>query len=183
MRLFLAGAEPTPPPLPLSYQRRSKTTFALVRSLSFPRLATNLMRPNVLATSDHPSRLPSVLSVLLGSLEAQVMEVLWTRGECKVREVMRTLDRDLAYTTVMTTLDRLFRKKLLDRRKSGRAYIYSPRVTCQEWKDKMARDVVARLLAGPQSSREALIACLLEAVGTQDGLLLEFQKAIRKRRS
>ena len=94
------------------------------------------MRPNVLATSDHPSRLPSVLSVFLGSLEAQVMEVLWTRGECKVRDVMRTLDRDLAYTTVMTTLDRLFRKKLLDRRKSSRAYIYSPRVTCQEWKDQ-----------------------------------------------
>jgi predicted transcriptional regulator len=70
------------------------------------------------------------------------MEVLWTRGECKVREVMRTLDRDLAYTTVMTTLDRLFRKKLLGRRKSGRAYIYSPRITCQEWKDKVARDVV-----------------------------------------
>ena len=142
MRLSLAGAEPTPPPLPLSYQRRSKTTFALVRSLSFTRLATNFMRPNVLATSEHPSRLPSVLSALLGSLEAEVMEVLWTRGECKVREVMRTLDRDLAYTTVMTTLDRLFRKKLLDRRKSGRAYIYSPRITCQEWKDKVARDVV-----------------------------------------
>jgi predicted transcriptional regulator len=137
----------------------------------------------MLATSDHPCSVQSALSVTLGSLEAQVMEVLWTRGECKVREVMRTLDRDLAYTTVMTTLDRLFRKKLVDRRKSTRAYIYSPRLTCQEWKNRLARDVVARLLAGPQSSREALIACLLEAVGTQDALLLEFQKEIRKRRS
>ncbi len=138
----------------------------------------------MLATSDHPNSVQSVLSVTLGSLEAQVMEVLWTRGECKVGEVLRTLDRDLAYTTVMTTLDRLFRKKLVDRRKSGRAYIYSPRVTCQEWQDKVARDVVAKLLAGPQSSRQALIACLLEAVGTQDALLLrEFQKEIRQRRS
>jgi hypothetical protein len=41
----------------------------------------------VLATSDHPSRVQSALSVILGSLEAQVMEVLWTRGECRVREV------------------------------------------------------------------------------------------------
>lgn len=140
------------------------------------------MRPNVLAISDRPIRVQSVLSVTLGSLESQVMEVLWTRGACKVREVTRMLDRDLAYTTVMTTLDRLFHKKLVDRKKLGRAYIYSPRLTCQEWKDRLARDVVAKLLAGPQSSREALITCLLEAVATQDTLLLEFQKEIRKRR-
>ncbi len=136
----------------------------------------------MLAISDRPIRVQSVLSVTLGSLESQVMEVLWTRGACKVREVTRMLDRDLAYTTVMTTLDRLFHKKLVDRKKLGRAYIYSPRLTCQEWKDRLARDVVAKLLAGPQSSREALITCLLEAVATQDTLLLEFQKEIRKRR-
>jgi len=123
----------------------------------------------------------TVLQLILGPLETRVMEVLWMCGECRVREVSKRLDRDLAYTTIMTILDRLFRKNLVSRRICGRAYIYSPCVTCQEWKDKVARDVVAKLLAGPQASREALIACLLEAVGRQDALLLrELQKRIRQ---
>ena len=109
---------------------------------------------------------------ILGPLETQVMEVLWACGECRVREVMERLDRNLAYTTIMSTLDRLFRKNLVSRRLCDRAYIYSPRITCQEWKDKVARDVVAKLLAGPQASREALVACLLEAAGDQEDLLL-----------
>ena len=62
----------------------------------------------------------------LGPLEVTVMEILWARGESNVRDVVDRLDRPLAYTTVMTTLDRLFKKGLLARRKSDRAFIYSP---------------------------------------------------------
>ena len=123
----------------------------------------------------------TVLRLVFGPLEARVMEVLWTCGECTVREVMKKLDGELAYTTIMSTLNRLSRKNLVSRRMRNRAYIYSPRITCQEWKDKVARDVVARLLAGPQTSHEALIACLLEAASGQEGLLLqELQKRIRQ---
>ena len=49
----------------------------------------------------------------LGPLEVTVMEILWARGESNVRDVVDRLDRPLAYTTVMTTLDRLFKKGLL----------------------------------------------------------------------
>ncbi len=123
----------------------------------------------------------AVLRLILGPLETQVMEILWTCGECRVREVTKRLNRDMAYTTIMTTLDRLFRKDLVSRRMCDRAYIYSPRVTCQEWKERVARDVVAKLLAGPNTSREVLIACLLEAVSHQDALLLrELEKRIRR---
>lgn len=109
----------------------------------------------------------------LGPLEAKAMEILWTRGKCKVRDVMEALDRDLAYTTVMTTLDRLFHKKLVSRCKSSRAFLYYPRITCQEWKDAAARDLVDRLLAGPKISRELLIECLMEVVGKEDASVLE----------
>ena len=118
-------------------------------------------------TADH-----TVLRLVLGPLETRVMEVLWACGECRARDVMERLDRDLAYTTIMSTLDRLFRKDLLSRRLCDRAYVYSPLITRQGWIDKVARDVVAKLLAGPQSSREALVACLLEAAGDQEELLL-----------
>lgn len=122
-----------------------------------------------------------VLRLILGPLETRVMEVLWQCGKCSVRQVVKSLDRDVAYTTVMTTLERLFRKDLVSRQKHNRAYLYSPRVTCQEWKDKVARDVVAKLLAGPETSREVLIACLLEAVDQQEKLLLrEIEKRMRR---
>jgi len=44
------------------------------------------------------------------------MQILWSRGESSVREVARELERRLAYTTVMTTLDRLYKKGFLSRR-------------------------------------------------------------------
>lgn len=123
----------------------------------------------------------TVLRLILGPLEAQVMEVLWANGKCTVREVVERLGRSIAYTTVMTTLDRLYRKNLVTRRMRGRAYLYAPRVTCQEWKEQVARDVVAKLLAGPDASREALLACLLETVAQQDAVLLEeIEKRVRQ---
>jgi predicted transcriptional regulator len=114
----------------------------------------------------------SALRLILGPLEFQVMEVLWVYGECTVREVMNKLNGSLAYITVMTTLDRLFRKDVVRRRKRKRAYFYSPCFSRQEWAAEVARDVVAKLLAGPQTSREVLTACLMKAVSKDETLLL-----------
>lgn len=115
----------------------------------------------------------SALRLILGPLEAQVMEVLWDCDECCVRQVLQRLDQNLAYTTIMSTLDRLFRKRLANRRKRGRSYAYSARVSCQDWKDTVARDVVRKLLDGPRSSHEALIACVLEVVRQREPELLK----------
>lgn len=135
----------------------------------------------MLPSSDTSTASHTVLRLILGPLETQVMEVLWDRGECSVREVVKGLNREVAYTTVMTTLERLYRKNLVHRRKHKRAYFYSTRLSCQEWKDQVVRDVVAKLLAGPQTSREVLIACLLEAVAQQEELLLrEIEKRMRE---
>lgn len=119
----------------------------------------------------------------LGHLEESIMEMLWGRGESSVRTVARHLDRPLAYTTVMTTLDRLFKKGLLDRRKSERAFLYSPRLSRTEWERARAGDLVAGFLAGPQTSRDMLLSCFLDAVGHHDQELLgELEKKIRNQR-
>jgi predicted transcriptional regulator len=78
-------------------------------------------------------RVREAVTAELGELEREVMRLAWRGGEVSVREVHLSLDEGKAYTTVMTTLDRLFRKGLLTRRKSGRAYLYSPRMTREEF--------------------------------------------------
>ena len=119
----------------------------------------------------------------LGPLEIEVMSILWTRGESNVRDVADRLKRPLAYTTVMTTLDRLFKKGFLQRRKSERAFLYSQRWSRQEWDQKRAGDFVNRFLTRPQSSGDLLISCLVDAVGQHDEALLdELERKIRLKR-
>jgi predicted transcriptional regulator len=121
--------------------------------------------------------------LLLGPLEIQVMGVLWAGGECSVRDVVERLERKLAYTTVMTTLDRLFKKGLLARQKSARAFLYTTRVSHEDWERRRAGDLVADLLAGPQPLRELLLSSLVEAVGQHDVTLLEeLEEKIRRKR-
>ncbi len=119
----------------------------------------------------------------LGPLEIAVMEILWEHGEGNVHDVIHKLDRPLAYTTVMTTLDRLYKKGLLDRHKSERAFLYSTRLTRAEWEQKRAGDFMAGFLNGPQAAGEMLISCLVDAVGRKDETLLdELEKKIRQKR-
>jgi predicted transcriptional regulator len=119
----------------------------------------------------------------LGRLEIVLMEILWARGESSVRRVFESVDRPLAYTTVMTTLERLFKKGLLDRHKSGRAFLYAPRLTRQEWEQRRAGDLVSVFLSGPDPSRDLLVSSLLDAVGQYDEPLLEeLERKIRMKR-
>src|ERR1700760_830812 len=121
--------------------------------------------------------------LMLGPLEIQVMEVVWASDECSVRDVVEKLDSKLAYTTVMTTLDRLYKKGLLDRHKSERAFLYSPRLSSQDWERRRAGDLVAGFLAGPEPSRDLLLSSLIDAVGQHDAILLdELEEKIRKKR-
>jgi predicted transcriptional regulator len=119
----------------------------------------------------------------LGRLEFDLMQILWSRGESNVRDVIQQLDRPLAYTTVMTTLDRLYKKGLLDRRMPERAFLYSARLSSQEWERRRAESILAGFLAGPHPSRELLLSSFLDAVGGHDAVLLdELEKKIRRKR-
>ncbi len=105
---------------------------------------------------------------VLGPLEAEVMDVLWNCAEGNVRDVIHHLGRALAYTTVMTTLDRLYKKGLLSRRKSERAFIYVPRMSRQEWEQKRVGDFLAAFLAGPEPSGDVLLSRLVDEMGSRD---------------
>ena len=73
------------------------------------------------------------LRTSLFDLEAEIMETVWSSGweTFAVSDVHNILEkeREIAYTTVMTTVSRLFDKGLLDRHKEGRRYIYVPKMT------------------------------------------------------
>jgi predicted transcriptional regulator len=122
-------------------------------------------------------------SCVLGPLELSVMEVVWQIGSCSVRDVVQLLDRDLAYTTVMTTMDRLFKKHLLDRSKCDRAFLYSARISKGVWERQRTDDLLAGFLSGTQPSREMLLSCLVDAVGEHDpNLLDELEAKIQSKR-
>lgn len=118
----------------------------------------------------------------LGHLEACVMDILWSAAECSVREVAEKLDRPLAYTTVMTTLDRLYKKGLLARRKSDRAFFYSPRMSRDEWERRCAGELVAGFLARPNQSSDLLISCLLDEAERDQTILDELERRIKAKR-
>ena len=108
----------------------------------------------------------------LGPLEQGLLEALWERGNATVRELVEDngVCRDLAYTTVMTTLDRLFKKNLLERQTEGRAFRYTPRFTREEWHREAAGEALRQLLnASPASSLP--LSYLVEIVTERDAQL------------
>jgi predicted transcriptional regulator len=113
----------------------------------------------------------------LGPLEKEVMNVLWNSEPGNVREVASRMGRRLAYTTVMTTLNRLFAKGFLHRYMDGRAFNYSVRLTREEWSRSRARELVEDLLAGPPDSRGLVLSGLIDAVATHEETLLDELKA------
>jgi len=121
--------------------------------------------------------------LFLGPLELEVIKVVWERGASSVREVARQMQRDLAYTTVMTTLDRLYKKGLLGREMSDRAFVYSAKVSREDWDRQRAGEMMSGFLTGPLESREMLLSCLVDAVGTHDAMLLdELERKVQQKR-
>lgn len=119
----------------------------------------------------------------LGRLELELMRILWSRGETSVRDAVSQLERPLAYTTVMTTLDRLYKKGLLDRRLQERAYLYSARWTRDEWERQRAENLLAGFLAGSNPPTDLLLSSFLEAISEHDAALLdELERKIRRKR-
>lgn len=81
----------------------------------------------------------------MGSLEASVLDVLWKSADpLTPADVQAKLDGDLAYTTVMTILTRLWKKGTVERTRTGRAYAYSPAVTQAEFLAERMRGQLRR---------------------------------------
>jgi predicted transcriptional regulator len=119
----------------------------------------------------------------LGPLESEVMEIVWTRGRSNVRDVVQDLRRPLAYTTVMTTLDRLFKKGMLAREKTDRAFFYVAALSREQWEQARAGRWLSGFLSGPKTSGELLISCLVDAVEKHgEALLDELERQILLKR-
>jgi predicted transcriptional regulator len=120
----------------------------------------------------------------LGPLESRVMDLLWRGGEASVRGVRADVGTQVAYTTVMTTLDRLFKKGLLTRRKIGRAFHYEPAASREECERRQAAALVEGLIEHHRQAPLPLLSNLVEAVGEQDGTLLdELERLVQEKRA
>ena len=118
-----------------------------------------------------------------GALERQVMDVVWERGEVSVRDVVLCFGETVAYTTLMTTLDRLYKKGVLGRRKSGRAFVYRAAASRDQLEQSVAADVVEGLLGRGAETAQPLLSSLVDAVGARDRALLEeLERLVREKR-
>ena len=105
--------------------------------------------------SDQPTRVIRRSILDLAPLELDCMNALWRLGEATVRDIHAAMatTRPRAYTTIMTILDRLAQKGVVERQKSGRAWLYKANLSA----DQARTHAVARLVEGFfQGSTEAL---------------------------
>lgn len=119
-----------------------------------------------------------------GPLERRVLESLWQRSEsASVRDLQPEFP-DIAYTTLMTTLDRLFRKDVLERVKQGRAFVYVPRLSRSEFESARAANALRTAIEGDQAALAPLMSFFVEAVSERDQHLLDDLEAlVRARRA
>lgn len=102
----------------------------------------------------------------LAPLELDCMNTLWPIGAGTVREIRDLLAarRPRAYTTIMTIMDRLARKGVVERTKAGRAYVYRPRLSADEARAQALGQVIENFFGG---SKEALLAQLGNGVAAR----------------
>jgi predicted transcriptional regulator len=120
--------------------------------------------------------------VRLGPLERKILEEVWSRKSLTVRELLESSTISLAYTTVMTTLDRLFKKGLLHRVEEGRAFRYSAKCAPGEELRLVAVTGVQRWIESIRPSSVPL-SYFVEAVGAQGELLDELRVLVERKRA
>ena len=110
----------------------------------------------------------------LGPLERAVMDVIWAgQRDVTVRDVLETrAAKGLAYTTVMTILDRLWKKGYLSRRQRGRAYSYRARIDREAYLESLMDEV----FASASDRREVLLGFVK---GASDDELAELRRVLR----
>ncbi|WP_392507749.1 BlaI/MecI/CopY family transcriptional regulator [Naumannella halotolerans] len=119
----------------------------------------------------------------MGELERVIMDQLWSADQAlTVRDVYTALseNRDIAYTTVMTVLDRLTKKQLVDRERDGRAWRYRPATG----RDELAAEIMDTALGEDVQERTAALVAFADRVSPDEAaLLLEALAAVEANRS
>jgi predicted transcriptional regulator len=119
----------------------------------------------------------------LGALERDVLRLAWERRELSVRDACASLGGDVAYTTVMTTMDRLYKKGFLARRKVSRAFVYRPTASREEIDGAVATDLVEHLFQQTASEPLPILSRLIDVVTERDRALLnDLERLVRQKR-
>ncbi len=114
-------------------------------------------------------------------LELQILKILWEQSPLLVREIRKLLadtGRDIAHTSVITTLNTMVDKKTLKRTKQGKAFLYTPRVKREQVSQQMLGDVVDRVFDG---SPTAVMLSLFGCADINDNELKELRKMINRK--
>jgi predicted transcriptional regulator len=119
-----------------------------------------------------------------GPLEWRVLESIWERRDSASVRDLQPQFADIAYTTLMTTLDRLFRKGVLERVKRGRAFVYEARLTRAEFESARAATALRTAIAGDPVALTPLMSFFVDAVSEKDvDHLTELEQLVKARRA
>jgi predicted transcriptional regulator len=117
---------------------------------------------------------------VLGELESRIMRLVWTDPGATAREIhARLAPPRLAYTTILTVLDRLHGKGLVARERKGRRFSYTPAIDRVEFEARITRDVLEGLL---RDGSRPVLNTFVDLVAADETLLDELEQLIRERR-
>jgi predicted transcriptional regulator len=125
----------------------------------------------------------SDLERFFGALELRVLRALWERpGPQSVRDLQPAFD-GVAYTTLMTTLDRLHRKGVLTRAKAGRAFVYEPRCTPEALRSELAGNALQAVFGERATGLRPILSFFVETVSREDReSLAALERLVEERR-
>ena len=141
----------------------------------------NRMKPKITSKGFSPGKRGAAAQVL-GELQTAVMEILWRESPLSVTDVEQKLQksRDIAHTTVLTILDRMYQKGFLLREKQGKAFVYSPRYSKEEFERGVAEEVLSALLS---QFAEPALSAFVELVGEDGEKLNQLEDLIKKKKA
>ena len=118
---------------------------------------------------------------VLGELESQVMSLVWQNPGATAREIHSRLGKlNLAYTTIVTILDRLHGKGLVVRQKMGRPFAYTAAVEREDFEAELTRDVLVGLM---KDGSRPVLNTFVDLVSTNPELLAELEQLIREKKA
>lgn len=122
--------------------------------------------------------MPESTKMQPAELELKILKILWDESPLPVRDVRQRLaseGRDLAHTTVITTLNVMVRKRQLKRKKDGKAYLFFPCIAREVTSHHMLSDVVDRVFNG---SASAVLLNLINHDDIDDGELRDLRRLL-----
>jgi predicted transcriptional regulator len=124
------------------------------------------------------------ITTLVGPLEWRVLDALWKRAAPATVRDLQPEFQDIAYTTLMTTMDRLHRKRVLARTKQGRAFLYHPIDSRAAFDSQRATNALLAAVGRGGASATPVLSCFVDALGNHDeALLTELEALVRARRA